>query len=142
MQIDKNCPISRPLMSQWSVTFAEFIVLYTLVKEEATGTHYWLVTATFTSTCLMTKTLFIVGFLFCCPHRYVYIDLVRARTRRSESNASLASYSKFTSNVQQRMRRWKFTEISCYFCLPCPSDICGHRSCSNTDVRRKGRKTN
>ena len=140
MQIDKNCPIRRPF-SQWSVTFVEFIVLYTLVKEEATGTHYWLVTATFTSTCLMTKTPFIVGFLFCCPHGRT-CTRTHARTRRSESNTSLASYSKFTSNVQQRMRRWKFTEISCYFCLPCPSDICGHRSCSNTDARRKGRKTN
>ena len=53
----KNCPIRRPL-SQWFDTFVEFIVLYTLVKEEATGTHYWLVTATLTSTCLMTNTVY------------------------------------------------------------------------------------
>ena len=93
MQIDKNCPIRRPF-SQWSVTFVEFIVLYTLVKEEATGT---LVTATFTSTCLMTKTLFIVGFLFCCPHRYVDLVLVHVLVQE-EAKATLRW--RVTANLQ------------------------------------------
>ena len=80
---DIKFPIRRPL-SQWSVTFVEFIVLYELVKEEATGTHYWLVTATFTSTCLMTKTLFVVGFPFCCPCRYVDLVLIHVPLQQEE----------------------------------------------------------
>ena len=96
MQIDIKFPIRRPL-SQWSVTFVEFIVLYNLVKEEATGTHYWLVTATFTSTCLMTKTPFIVGFLFCCPHRYVDLVLVHVLAQE-EAKATLRW--RVTANLQ------------------------------------------
>ena len=96
MQIDKNCPIRRPL-SQWSVMFVEFIVLYTLVKEEATGTHYWIVTATFTSTCLMTNTLFIVGFLFCCPHKYVDLVLIHVLVQE-EAKATLRW--RVTANLQ------------------------------------------
>ena len=95
MQIDKKFPF-RPL-SQLSVTFIEFIVLYTLVKEEATGTHYWLVTATFTSTCLMTKTLFIVGFLFCCPHRYVDLVLVHVLV---QEKAKATLRWRVTANLQ------------------------------------------
>ena len=96
MQIDKKSPIRRHL-SQWSLTFVEFIVLYTLVKEEAAGTHYWLVTATFTSTSLMTKPLFIVGFLFCCPHRCVDLVLVHVLVQE-EAKATLRW--RVTANLQ------------------------------------------
>ncbi len=95
MQIDIKFPIRRPL-SQWSVTFVEFIVLYELVKEEATGTQ-WLVTATFTSTCLMPKTPVIVGFLFCCPHRYVDLVLVHVLVQE-EAKATLRW--RVTANLQ------------------------------------------
>ena len=98
MQIDKNCQIRRPL-SQLSVTFVQFIVLYALVKEEATGTHYWLVTANFTSTCTctLTKTLFVVGFLFCCPHRYVDLVFIHVLVQE-EAKATLRW--RVTANLQ------------------------------------------
>ena len=62
------------------------------------GTHYSLVTATFTSTCLMTKSPFIVGFLFCCPHRYVDLVLVHVLVQE-EAKATLRW--RVTANLQE-----------------------------------------
>ena len=141
MQIDKKFPIHRPL-SQLSVTFVEFILLYEPVKNEATGTHYCQVTATFTSTCNIDKNsvcrwlsiLLSTQIRRPCAH-------TRALTTRGESIASLWSYSDFTSNVQQRMRRRKLMKKPFYSLLFRLSSICGHRYCNNTDTLRKGRST-
>ena len=137
MQIDKKFPIRRPL-SQLSVTFVEFIVLYTLVKEEATGTHYWLVSATFTSKCDIDKNS-VCSWLSIlqrrpCAH-------TRALTTRGESISSLRTYSDFTSNVQQRMRRWKFMKKPFYCRHFRLSPICGRRCCNSIYALRKGRTT-
>ena len=136
MQIDKKFPIRRPL-SQLSVTFVEFILLYELVKNEATGTHYWQVTATFTSTCILTKTLFVVGFPFCCPCRYVDLVLIHVPLQQEEK-ASLrcgltAILQVMSNNACADGNSWKDP-----FRL---SPICGHRYCNNTDTLRKGRST-
>ena len=65
----------------------------------------------------------------------------RAFTTRGESIASLWTYSDFTSNVQQRMRRRKFMKKPFYCRHFRLSYICGHRYCNNTDTLRKGRST-
>ena len=41
-------------------------------------------TAACTSTCILTKTLFVVGFPFCCPQRHVDLVLVHVPVREEE----------------------------------------------------------